>query len=277
MKLEKINPFIQARYEHGFRTLPALFRFIGIPFKSTYNFWEKGAFAYIYEGPSWGVFTKYCSALGITTDEGNNIMSNLHAWNRNKDIEIVKPNWDDYKHIKPFCGKNPPLTDSVAPMCTLDTSNTDISHEKEMLDNPLKRWRAEKDLTRYEAAEIIGIDSTNYALIEDGAYKPASDILAKITEATGLSLTQIAKIYCPLPDEAREEYAKLKSTTVKDIVEDMQTPEYKEMVEEAVEKVDDVIDSDSRHSCKEAQIILDIVYGKVTLKEYRKIEMILGR
>ena len=311
MKLERINPFVKARYEHGYKTLTKFVKDIGIS-RSKYWTWEAGRITCVRSDSSYD-FHKVCKAFEWTDEEGTENLSNLYRWTKNPDIEIVKPNWDDYKHIKPHLGKE-------VPMCTLDTTNTDISHELELLDNPLVKWRAENNLTKYVASELIGINSTDYALIEDGVFKPASDILTKITEATGLSITQLAKIYKP--------------ATVKDIVEDMQTPEYKEMVNEAVEKADEIIDYDKNDetvgnvldtlneeqrkavaytigglskskdrkdildiihhlldnrgsektevfhaqlSYRETQEILDIIYGKVTLDEYRSIEIILNR
>ena len=307
MKLEKINPFIQARYEHGYKTLTKFVKDIGIS-RSKYWTWEAGKISCVRSDSSYD-FHKVCKAFEWTDEEGTENISNMYQWHKNPDIEIIKPNWDDYKHIKPHLGKE-------VPMCTLDTTNTDISHELEMLDNPLAKWRAENNLTRYEAGEYVGMDSVLYEMFESGHYKPSSEELKNITEATGLSVTQIAKIYKPIgsdrPAGLTEEIEKAKSNleqnettdeTVGNVLDTL-NEEQRKAVAYVVGRLSkskdrkDILDIihhllDNRGGEKkeievsspnvltitwgETQRILDIVYGKITLDEYRKIEMIFGR
>ena len=64
-----------------------------------------------------------------------------------------------------------------------------------MLDNPLKIWRGQKNLTRSEAAKLCHVDINVYSDCEDGVKKPNGFDLTKILKGTGLGFVDIQKIF----------------------------------------------------------------------------------
>lgn len=174
MKLEKINPFIEARYNAGYRSRDAFAKKIGVS-KETYGNWERGEGTTVYSNNLTG-FKKMCDIFGWTYEEGYNNLSNLNKWRKDKNINVVKPT-------------------GMVELATLDTSNTDISKEQEMLDNPLKVWRGQKNLTRSEAAKLCNVDINVYSDCEDGVKKPSGFDLTKILKGTGLGFVDIQKIF----------------------------------------------------------------------------------
>lgn len=174
MKLEKINPFVEARRNAGYRSQNDLAQAIGVT-RSTYRQWETGICASVYTCNLSG-FKKMCDIFGWTYEEGYNNLSNLNKWRKDKNINVVKP------------------ADMVE-LATLDTSNTDISKEQEMLDNPLKIWRGKHNLTRSEAAKLCHVDINVYSDCEDGVKKPNGFDLTKILKGTGLGFIDIQKIF----------------------------------------------------------------------------------
>ena len=184
MKLEKFNPFVVARLNAGYRSQDALAQVIGVK-RPTYGQWEQGKFAAVYEINLSG-FKKMCDVFGWTYEEGLNNLSNLNKWYKDPNIHIVKPTMEQAKAIaKTF---KPKLT-------TLDTSNTDISKETAMLDNPLKVWRGKNNLTRSEAAKLCHVDVNVYSDCEDGIKKPNGFDLTKILKGSGLHFIDIQKIF----------------------------------------------------------------------------------
>ena len=184
MKLEKFNPFVAARLNAGYRSQDALAQVIGVK-KPTYGQWEQGKFATVYEINLSG-FKKMCDVFGWTYEEGINNLSNLNKWYKDPNIHIVKPTMEQAKAIAKTW--KPKLT-------TLDTSNTDISKEKAMLDNPLKVWRGKNNLTRSEAAKLCHVDVNVYSDCEDGIKKPNGFDLTKILKGSGLHFIDIQKIF----------------------------------------------------------------------------------
>jgi DNA-binding XRE family transcriptional regulator len=174
MKLEKINPFVEARRNAGYRSRDAFAEKIGVT-KSTYKHWEMGVNATVYSNNLSG-FKKMCDIFGWSYEEGLNNLSNLNKWRKDKNINVVKPT-------------------GTVELATLDTSNTDISKEQEMLDNPLKIWRGQKNLTRSEAAKLCHVDINVYSDCEDGVKKPNGFDLTKILKGTGLGFVDIQKIF----------------------------------------------------------------------------------
>ena len=174
MKLEKVNPFVAARYNAGYRSRDAFAEKIGVS-KATYKHWEMGYSATIYSNNLSG-FKKMCDIFGWTYEEGYNNLSNLNKWMKDKNINVTKPT-------------------CIVDLATLDTSNTDISKEQEMLDNPLKVWRGQNNLTRSEAAKLCNIDINVYSDCEDGVKKPNGFDLTKILHGTGLGFVDIQKIF----------------------------------------------------------------------------------
>ena len=174
MKLEKVNPFVAARYNAGYRSRDAFAEKIGVS-KATYKHWEMGYGATIYSNNLSG-FKKMCDIFGWTYEEGYNNLSNLNKWRKDKNINVVKPT-------------------GIVELATLDTSNTDISKELEMIDNPLKVWRGQNNLTRSEAAKLCNIDINVYSDCEDGVKKPNGFDLTKILKGTGLGFVDIQKIF----------------------------------------------------------------------------------
>lgn len=174
MKLEKVNPFVAARYNAGYRSRDAFAEKIGVS-KATYKHWEMGYSATIYSNNLSG-FKKMCDIFGWTYEEGYNNLSNLNKWMKDKNINVTKPT-------------------CIVDLATLDTSNTDISKETDMLDNPLKIWRGQKNLTRSEAAKLCNVDINVYSDCEDGVKKPNGFDLTKILKGTGLGFVDIQKIF----------------------------------------------------------------------------------
>ena len=174
MKLEKVNPFTTARLNAGYRSRDAFAEKIGVS-KATYKHWEMGYSATIYSNSLSG-FKKMCDIFGWTYEEGYNNLSNLNKWMKDKNINVTKPT-------------------GIVNLATLDTSNTDISKEQEMLDNPLKVWRGQKNLTRSEAAKLCNVDINVYSDCEDGVKKPNGFDLTKILKGTGLGFVDIQKIF----------------------------------------------------------------------------------
>lgn len=184
MKLEKFNPFVTARYNAGYRSQNALAKVINVR-RPTYSQWEQGKYASVYSDNLSG-FKKMCDIFGWTYEEGLNNLSNLNKWRKDPNINIVNPTMEQAKAIAKTW--KPELT-------TLDTSNTDISKEEKMLDNPLKIWRGQNNLTRSEAAKLCNIDINVYSDCEDGVKKPNGFDLTKILKGTGLGFVDIQKIF----------------------------------------------------------------------------------
>lgn len=184
MKLEKFNPFVVARLNAGYRSQDALAQVIGVK-RPTYGQWEQGKFAAVYEINLSG-FKKMCDVFGWTYEEGLNNLSNLNKWYKDPNIHIVKPTMEQAKAIAKTW--KPKLT-------TLDTSETDISKETAMLDNPLKVWRGKNNLTRSEAAKLCHVDINVYSDCEDGIKKPNGFDLTKILKGSGLHFIDIQKIF----------------------------------------------------------------------------------
>lgn len=184
MKLEKFNPFVTARLNAGYRSQNALAKVIGIN-RPTYSQWERGQYASVYDCNISG-FKKMCDIFGWTYEEGLNNLSNLNKWRKDSNVHIVNPTMEQAIAIAKTW--KPELV-------TLDTSNTDISKEQEMLDNPLKIWRGQKNLTRSEAAKLCRVDVNIYSDCEDGVKKPNGFDLTKILKGTGLGFVDIQKIF----------------------------------------------------------------------------------
>ena len=174
MKLEKVNPFVEARYNAGYRSRDVFAKKIGVS-KETYGNWERGEGTTVYSNTLTG-FKKMCDIFGWTYEEGYNNLSNLNKWRKDKSINVVKPT-------------------GTVELATLDTSNTDVSKEQEMLDNPLKVWRGQKNLTRSEAAKLCNVDINVYSDCEDGVKKPSGFDLTKILKGTGLGFVDVQKIF----------------------------------------------------------------------------------
>lgn len=184
MKLEKFNPFVTARLNAGYKSQDKLAQVIGVK-RSTYSQWESGKWASVYDHNLTG-FKKMCDIFGWTYEEGLNNLSNLNKWRKDPNIHIVKP----------FPAQARSIAKSWKPeLTTLDTSNTDISKELEMLDNPLKVWRGKQNLTRSEAAKLCHVDVNVYSDCEDGVKKPNGYDLTKILHGTGLGFVDIQKIF----------------------------------------------------------------------------------
>lgn len=183
MKLEKFNPFAVARLNAGY-SQSKLAQAIGVS-QPTYSQWERGIYASVYEHNLTG-FKKMCDIFGWTYDEGFNNLSNLNKWRKDLNVHVVNPTMEQAIAIaKTWKPK----------LATLDTSNTDISKEQEMLDNPLKIWRGQKNLTRSEAAKLCHVDVNVYSDCEDGVKKPNGYDLTKILHGTGLGFVDIQKIF----------------------------------------------------------------------------------
>lgn len=186
MKLDKntkISPFVIARYEHGYETASSLLDDIGLN-RSVYSTWENGNVSYISEGKTFAAFQKICEIFGWSLEEGRNNLSNMYKWKHDDKIKIVKPTYDEWKSMR-----------GHTEMATLDTSETDISKEEAMLNNPLKVWRGKNNLTRSEAAKLCNVDVNVYSDCEDGVKKPIGYDMTKILKGTGLGFVQIAKIF----------------------------------------------------------------------------------
>ncbi len=184
MKLEKFNPFTTARLNAGYKSQDKLAQAIGVT-RSTYSQWEQGRWASVYDHNLAG-FKKMCNIFGWTYEEGLNNLSNLNKWRKDPNVYIVKPTMKQAKSV----------AKSWKPeLATLDTSNTDISKEQEMLDNPLKIWRGKQNLTRSEAAKLCHVDINVYSDCEDGVKKPNGFDLTKILKGTGLGFVDIQKIF----------------------------------------------------------------------------------
>lgn len=186
MKLDKntkISPFVLARYEHGYETASSLYKKIHLD-KGTYSLWENGNVSYISEGKTFVAFQKMCKIFGWTIEGGRNNISNMYKWKHDDEIKIVKPTYNEWKEMR-----------GHIEMATLDTSETDISKEEAMLNNPLKVWRGKNDLTRSEAAKLCNVDINVYSDCEDGVKKPIGYDLTKIMNTTGVSLTQLAAMF----------------------------------------------------------------------------------
>lgn len=186
MKLDKntkISPFVLARYEHGYETASSLLKEIPLD-KSVYSTWENGNVSYVSEGKTFVAFQKICEIFGWTIEGGRNNISNMYKWKHNDKIKIVKPTYNEWKEMR-----------GHIEMATLDTSETDISKEEAMLNNPLKVWRGKNNLTRSEAAKLCNVDINVYSDCEDGVKKPIGYDLTKIMNTTGVSLTQLAAMF----------------------------------------------------------------------------------
>lgn len=184
MKLEKFNPFVTARLNAEYTSQDKLAKAIGVS-RPTYSQWERGTYASVYEHNLAG-FKKMCDIFGWTYEEGLNNLSNLNKWRKDPNINIVNPTIGQAKAIAKTWKPN---------LATLDTSNTDISKEQEMLNNPLKIWRGQKNLTRSEAAKLCNVDINVYSDCEDGVKKPNGFDLTKILKGTGLGFVDIQKIF----------------------------------------------------------------------------------
>lgn len=186
MKLDKntkISPFVLARYEHGYETASSLLKEIPLD-KSVYSTWENGNVSYVSEGKTFVAFQKICEIFGWTIEGGRNNISNMYKWKHDDEIKIVKPTYNEWKEMR--CHTE---------ITTLDTSETDISKEEAMLNNPLKVWRGKNNLTRSEAAKLCNVDINVYSDCEDGVKKPIGYDLTKIMNTTGVSLTQLAAMF----------------------------------------------------------------------------------
>lgn len=186
MKLDKntkISPFVIARYEHGYKTASSLIKEIHLD-KCTYSQWENGNASRISEGRTFSEFQKICEIFGWTLEGGRNNISNMYKWKHDDKIKIIKPTYDEWKEMR-----------GHTEMATLDTSETDISKEEAMLNNPLKVWRGKNNLTRSEAAKLCNVDINVYSDCEDGIKKPIGYDLTKIMNTTGVSLTQLAAMF----------------------------------------------------------------------------------
>lgn len=184
MKLEKFNPFAAARLNAGYSSQRKLASAIGIS-QPTYSQWERGKYASVYEH-NLTQFKKMCDIFGWTYEEGLNNLSNLNKWRKDPNVHIVNPTMEQAQAIAKTWKPD---------LATLDTSNTDISKEMEMLDNPLKIWRGQKNLTRSEAAKLCHVDINVYSDCEDGIKKPNGFDLTKILKGTGLGFVDIQKIF----------------------------------------------------------------------------------
>lgn len=227
MKLEKFNPFVVARYNAGYKSQDALANAIGVN-RASYGNWETGRFATLYSGNLTG-FKKMCDIFGWSYEEGMNNLSNLNKWRRDPNINIVKPTMAQAKSI----------AKSWRPeLATLDTSNTDISKEEAMLNNPLKIWRAQNNLTRSEAAKKCNVDINVYSDCEDGVKKPAGYDLTKIMNTSGVSLTQMASIFNV--DKEIRDAVDASMPILADIIENKLTEDNKDYGTVSVPLTDDI-------------------------------------
>lgn len=184
MKLEKFNPFVTARLNAGYKSQNAFAKVINVS-RPTYSQWEQGKYASVYEHTLTG-FKKMCDIFGWTYEEGLNNLSNLNKWRKDPNVNIVNPTMEQAKAM---------VKTWKPELATLDTSNTDISKEIKMIDNPLKVWRGQKNLTRSEAAKLCHVDVNVYSDCEDGIKKPNGYDLTKILKGTGLGFLDIQKIF----------------------------------------------------------------------------------
>ena len=148
---------------------------------SGYKNWEFGVCA-SYTDANYNMFRKMCEALQITEAEGKEAISNNYQARKNHEM-----------------GRN----------C------------KSTLNNPLSNWRIKEGLQQKDVAELMDVNPRTYSQWEEGRTRPTGDNLKKLLELTGLSVSQLAKIYVdahpegtPIDDEPTEENNLVKAINV---------------------------------------------------------------
>lgn len=278
--IQKVNPFVKARYEHGYRGIGSLVKELGIPLSTATN-WETGRVSAIQANAGWANFHKYYKALGWSKERAIENLENVYKWTKDPNIELIKPNWDDYKNIVPYIGINPNVGDDVT-----DTTTSHVVNET----NPLKAWRHANHYSVEDAAKLMEFSPITLSDIEDGVVPANAFCLRKIVDVSGLSFHQITKLFVDNEKERQkakkleeeEEAKKLEEGTLK--VAEIADPLPMEPIGTTVLPLPNIGEGDGYETLKIdtskselSQRILDIVYGKVSLEEYREIEHLLGR
>lgn len=267
----KVNPFIKARFEHGYKSGTEFARVINVS-QNNISRWERGACATVYEGKTWDAFHRFYKALGWSKERALENLENVHKWAQDPDVELVKPNWEDYKNIVPYIGINPTAGDDVT--ATPDYEIHSGVAVQSDTTNPLKAWRHENNYSVEDAAKLMEFSPIVLSDIEDGVQKPNAFCLKKIVDISGLSFQQVNKIFIDAQKAIEEE--KSKEPEVPEVEEPkVVTLPY---IPEAARPTTECITSDAiMMSGADARRLLDIVYGKITLEEYREIEKMIGR
>ena len=175
MKLEKVNPFVKARLELGFKSAPAFSSSIGIS-KNKYWKWETGKVSFV-NNRSVIDFDKICKAFGWSKEEGKNNLSNMYQWVKDKNVIFVDPVIEPKQEPEKLVG-------TTGEMKKIYRGS-----------NPLKQWRYSNNLTEAQAAEKCKVDLNVYTACEDGITKPNGTDTNKIMTASGLSFTEMARLF----------------------------------------------------------------------------------
>lgn len=267
---KKMNPFVKARYEHGYKALAAFAKVLEIPVSTVTN-WETGRVSAVQSNAGWENFHKYYKALGWSKSRATENLENLYKWTKDPNVEVIKPNWEDYKNIVPYIGINPNAGDDV-------TANSDVSVDD--TTNPLKAWRHKNHYSVEDAAKLMEISPILLSDIEDGVQKPNPFCVKKIIDIAGLSFHQVTKIFIDAQKAIEEEKNKEPKIVIN-------PPEILEVPKAETATLPytpaEHVTYETSHNdpvmitATDSQRLLDIVYGNITLDEYREIERMLGR
>jgi len=59
------------------------------------------------------------------------------------------------------------------------------------MDNPLKKWRDDRELSQLEAGRLVGVDEMTFSRWERGEHLPRKKRWSKIEEVTGITPSQL--------------------------------------------------------------------------------------
>lgn len=292
--VERINPFIEARYRLGYHSRIEFEDEIKLG-RGTYYRWEHGKSPATNNKATVAV-ANFCAMTGWTNEEFASKLAMVYNWYR-LGCKVISPEWVDTPKVL--------LADCIK------TEDKSVEDETANLvePNPLVLWRLANGYSEIRMSGKAGIDLERYKLMEAGKEKPTFAEAEEISTFTGIPITEIVSFYdkdiqvietSPVTPEPEPETKPLLSKSTIDRLNDSlkksgdailrsmsavtktvsaeafatKSPKI-QTVEYGGEVYPSQVESNPPAEIDLSRKILNIVYGKLSLEEYLQIIEIL--
>lgn len=288
--VDRINPFIEARYKLGYHSRTEFEDEIKLG-RGTYYRWEHGKSPTTNNKATIAV-ANFCAMTGWTNEEFATKLAMVYNWYR-LGCKVISPTWVDTPKVL--------LADCIK------TEDKSVEDETANLvePNPLVMWRLANGYSEIRMSGKAGIDLERYKLIEAGKEKPTYVEAEEISKFTDIPITDIISFYYndkadddfDTPEPEPENKPLLSKSTVERLNDSLKksgeailrgmSAVAKTAAETAIKlpKIQTVeyggevypsqVESNPPAEIDLSRKILNIVYGKLSLEEYLQIIEIL--